>query len=285
MKTTLLILVLAVFFICTTVSGQIGKSDSTKPDNMNTTARNKEVILDLYENTLNNRRFERLEQVIAPDYSNARGGTGPEGFIKGVVDVLNAFPDAQWQVEELVAEGEKVMVKQKMSGTHTGVFQAIQPTGKKVVNEGFVIYEFGNGKIVRHQIQTDRFSFFQQLGVLPADIAAAQNDNQTVYFVDKFIVPASSLDEFKRQMQYNRDFIKRLPGFIRDNVLARYEDNGDVVLVTIAEWRSQQDLDHAKVSVQEEYRRVKFNPAEFLQRLDITMEREQYTTFTRSYNR
>ncbi len=281
MKTTLLILVLPLFFICATVSGQIGKADSPKPNEMNTTAGNKEVIFSLYENTLNNRRFELLEQVIAPDYSNARGGTGVEGFSKGVIDVLNAFPDAQWQVEELVAEGDKVMVKQKMIGTHTGVFQAIQPTGKKVVNEGFVIYEFGNGKIVRHEILTDRFSFFQQLGVLPADVAASPNGDAAVYFVDKFIVPASSIDEFTRQMQYNRDFIKRLPGFIRDNVLVRDVDNGDVVLITIAEWRSQQDLDHAKVSVQEEYRRVKFNPAEFLQRLDVTMEREQYTSFTR----
>lgn len=281
MKTTLLILALPVFFICATASGQIGKADSPKPNEMNTTAGNKEVIFSLYENTLNNRRFERLEQVIAPDYSNARGGTGVEGFSKGVIDVLNAFPDAQWQVEELVAEGDKVMVKQKMSGTHTGVFQAIQPTGKKVVNEGFVIYEFGNGKIVRHEILTDRFSFFQQLGVLPADVAASPNGDAAVYFVDKFIVPASSIDEFTRQMQYNRDFIKRLPGFIRDNVLVRDVDNGDVVLITIAEWRSRQDLDHAKVSVQEEYRRVKFNPAEFLQRLDVTMEREQYTSFTR----
>ncbi|HET9486206.1 MAG TPA: hypothetical protein VFO54_02180, partial [Chryseosolibacter sp.] len=62
---------------------------------MNTTV-NKEAIDDLYENILNNRRFELLDSLVSKDYTNSQGEKGIEAFKKGVVAITKAFPDARW---------------------------------------------------------------------------------------------------------------------------------------------------------------------------------------------
>jgi predicted ester cyclase len=58
-----------------------------------------------------------------------------------------------------------------MSGTHTGEFQHLQPTGKSVTAGGFVIYVLRNNKIISSEVQTDRVSFLQQLGLLPLELS------------------------------------------------------------------------------------------------------------------
>lgn len=130
---------------------------------------NKAAIRNFYENILNKRQFEQLDNLISKDYVNLKGDKGVEGFQKQIPGLIKAFPDAQWTLIAIVAEGNKVFVKQRMQGTHKGVFQHIAPTNKVVTNEGFGIYEFKNGKIIYHEIQTDRLGFLQQLGVIPVE--------------------------------------------------------------------------------------------------------------------
>ncbi len=240
-------------------------------------AENREAILHLYQVILNEREFDRLGELVSEQYSNSQGGTGIAGFKKGVADVVAAFQDAHWSIEELVADDDKVMVRQNFTGTQTGVFQGIQPTGRKISNDGFGVYQFRNGKIVSHRIQADRLSFLQQLGELPTDLSSpAKSSDSSVYFVDKFVIPAQAEEEFVRQMEYNRKFIKTLPGFIGDKVISRRDENGNLNLVTIAEWRSEEHLEKAKAMVKDEYNRIQFNPAGFLQKLNITMDRQEY---------
>jgi len=77
---------------------------------------------------------------------------------------------------------------------------------------------------------------------------------------------------------YNRNFIKGLPGFIDDQILVEQSDNKDTLTVmTIAVWENQDKVNAAKISVQNEYKRIGFNPAEFMQKLNIKMERDQYS--------
>lgn len=143
---------------------------SFSKDQMNTD-KNKEAIRNFYGNILNKRKFEQLDSLISKDYVNRQGDKGVAGFQKQIPELLKAFPDAQWTLTAIVAEGDKVFVKQSMKGTHTGEFQHIPPTNKVITSEGTVLYEFRDGKIINHETQTDRLAFLQQLGLIPVDLS------------------------------------------------------------------------------------------------------------------
>lgn len=86
-------------------------------------------------------------------------------------------------------------------------------------------------------------------------------------FVDKFIVPGASFDEFSERMNYNREFIRKISGFIRDKAYKSKDEQGNILIITIAEWEDELSLKNAKELVQKEYKRINFNPQEFMLRL------------------
>lgn len=243
-------------------------------------SKNKAIIQALYDTVFNQRQFSKLAEMIAPDYTNTFGDKGIAAFQKTITGLSAAFPDGHWQLEEVIADENKVMVKQKFTGTHTGPFQDIPPTHKTVAVTGMVVYEMANGKVVRTETLTDRISFLQQLGVLPKDlkqVAASSPQTDAVYFVDKFRVPKPALDLFLSQTNDNRKFIRNLPGFIKDQVFITPVSEDDTVSVmTIAAWENQAMLDAAKAAVRQEYQRTGFDPAAFCKQWGISMERAQY---------
>jgi predicted ester cyclase len=238
------------------------------------TQKHKEVILHLYDDILNNRKFDAAAEIVSSEYRNSSGDKGIAAFTTGMIAVTKALPDAHWTILDVVADGDKVMVRQQVDGTHNGFFQDIAPTNRKVSNSGFVVYYFKDGKIVHHEILTDRLTFLQQLGILPVDFT--RRTNGTVFFVDKFFIPKGAVSAFMERMEYNRNFISKLPGFIKDEVIIRNAPTGELILMTIAVWKSQHDLDEARKLVQAAYQKINFNPAQFTQQLGITMERELY---------
>lgn len=239
-------------------------------ENLNT----KEAIRFLYDSILNTKQFEKLTQVISPEYTNQLGEKGVAGFKKSILGLATAFPNAHWTIEEIISEDNKVVVKQKFTGRQTNKFQNISPTNKSVSVEGIAIYEFKIGKIIQSQIQTDRLGFMQQLEIIPKNLILT-NEN-TVYLVDNFFIPKSSIDEFTKQMKYNRAFIANLSGYLRGDAFEKTDSEGNLTIMTIAIWENQDKLNEAKQSVQTEFKRIGFNPAEFYRRLNIKMEREQY---------
>ena len=80
--------------------------------------------------------------------------------------MLAGFPDYQTIIDDLVAEGDKVVARITMSGTNTGNFMGIPPTGKHVSFTGIYIARIANGKIVEHWGEEDAVSLLQQLGAL-----------------------------------------------------------------------------------------------------------------------
>jgi len=94
--------------------------------------------------------------------------------------------------------------------------------------------------------------------------------------IDKFFVPGNSIEEFSQRMNYNRSFIKKLSGFIKDEVYQQIDEEGNLTIITVAIWENQESLSNAKNAVQAEYKRIDFNPADFYQRLNIIMERGIY---------
>lgn len=106
---------------------------------------------------------------------------------------------------------------------------------------------------------------------------------ENVYFIDKFVIPAASMEEFSQRMNYNRNFIKTIDGFIEDKIFVEKNENG-FTLITIATWKSKEYLADAKTKVQAEYKKINFDPAEFCRRLNIKMERGIYSAYAEFSN-
>jgi hypothetical protein len=95
-------------------------------------------------------------------------------------------------------------------------------------------------------------------------------------FIDKFIVPEKSKQEFLERVHINRNFIKHLNGFIKDDAYERTDENGNLIYMTIAIWENEAVLKKAKETVQAEYKKEGFNISEMFERLNIVMDRNIY---------
>ena len=95
-------------------------------------------------------------------------------------------------------------------------------------------------------------------------------------FIDRFSVPVNARKEFMERMTYNRNFLKKLPGFIEDNAYETTGNEGNLLIVTVAVWESDEAIARAKEAVQAEYKKIGFNMPEFLQRQNISIERGIY---------
>ena len=97
------------------------------------TEANKKLVRRYYEEVLNQRNVDRLDELAAVNFTShlANGsGIGLSIYRRAVIGSLAAMPDLHVVVDDQIAEGDKVVVRFHAPGTHTGVFAGIQPTGK-----------------------------------------------------------------------------------------------------------------------------------------------------------
>ena len=99
-------------------------------------------------------------------------GPGIEGFKQMVQMFRDAFPDLQIRIEDLIAEGDRVVGRMTTSGTHRGTFMGLAPTGKRVTVSEIHILRFANGKVAEHWGLADDLGMMQQLGAVDVDAAA-----------------------------------------------------------------------------------------------------------------
>ncbi len=78
-----------------------------------------------------------------------------------------AFPDSYFTVEDMVAEGDKVVTRKTFHGTHEGEFIGIPPSGRAVSMGLIDIVRISDGKVVEHWSMGDSLGMMQQLGVIP----------------------------------------------------------------------------------------------------------------------
>jgi predicted ester cyclase len=257
-----------------------GASKNKNTKNMSGIQKNKAILSSLYDQGLNKRDLKLIQDLISPEYTGIGGAKGATAFEGPIIALIKAFPDIQWKIEDLFAEDDKVVVRWKWEGTHTGAFTSYAATGKIVSNEGMAIYECKEGKIISAKVLTDRVGFLQQVDALPADLtvlARKQNRNGQVNFIDKFFVPAAAKMEFLERMKINRNFIRTLPGFIEDAAYTYTDDKDNLICVTMAVWENIEALNKAKEAVQAEYKRQGFDAGEMYKRLGISPDRGIYT--------
>jgi len=117
-------------------------------------------------------RLDRVEEIIAPDEVDHALPPGVPAGLEGVKQVFRllhtAFPDLQIEIEDLIAEGGKVVGRVTARGTHRGEFMGIAPTGKQVSFNAIDVVRIAGGKIVERWSQADNLALLQQLGAIPA---------------------------------------------------------------------------------------------------------------------
>lgn len=93
--------------------------------------------------------------------------SGTDGMKMLMAGSRAAFPDMQYTVEMLVADGDQVAVLYSWTGTHTADLGGMPATGKRVTATGAIFCRLANGRIVEQWDIDDRLSVIQQLGVPP----------------------------------------------------------------------------------------------------------------------
>ena len=113
--------------------------------------------------------LDRIDELFAPDFVRHDPGRTLEGpeqnrqFIRGL---RAAFRDLRVTVEDQIAEGDKVCVRYRFDGTHTGSFQGMPATGKQVTYSGILIYRMAGARIAEQWTEFDLLGFLKQLGAL-----------------------------------------------------------------------------------------------------------------------
>ncbi len=94
--------------------------------------------------------------------------TGAEALKQVFARLQRAFPDLHITIEDLVAEGDKVVSRNTVTGTHEGEYMGVQPTGKSITYNEIFVFRFKGGRIAETWGVVDVLSQMKQLGVIPA---------------------------------------------------------------------------------------------------------------------
>ena len=133
---------------------------------------NKANIRRFYDEVFNAGNIAVVDELVASnfvDHEEFPGLSGGRDGLKQFVTMMRtAFPDARMDVDDLIAEGDKVVARLTMSGTQRGEFAGIPASGKSMNVTTIDIIRFENGQAVEHWGVMDSAKMMEQLGAMPA---------------------------------------------------------------------------------------------------------------------
>lgn len=109
---------------------------------------NKVVVRRFMMEALTGRNLSLADEVLASNYVNLMTGADLAGFKGMLTGMSTALSDVQFEIDNLMAEGDSVVARWKMEATHTGSLMGETPTGKRVSSRGLTYYRLVNGQIV-----------------------------------------------------------------------------------------------------------------------------------------
>lgn len=137
---------------------------------------NKAAVSRIFEEVWNQGKVAVLDELCAPNFILHETGEPDvltrEDLKPYVTQHHSTFPDLHFTIEDMIAEGEQVVVRYTVHGTNTGDFvlpdMRIPATGKQITVTGIYIAHFTGGKVVEAWDQMDTLGLYQQLGMIPA---------------------------------------------------------------------------------------------------------------------
>ena len=130
---------------------------------------NKDTAHRLYE-LVNTGQVDAVADLVSADYLEHDPLPGQGAGKEGVLDRFSLLVTAlapRFTIEDVVAEGDRVVVRWTNSGTHIGEFAGIPATGKRFTISGIDIYRLAAGLLCEHWHVIDQLSLMGQLGLLP----------------------------------------------------------------------------------------------------------------------
>jgi steroid delta-isomerase-like uncharacterized protein len=137
----------------------------------------KAVLDRLNEEVFRRGNVDAVDELVAEDFveHDPPPGMGPdrEGFKDLVRALHRAFADQEHTIHDQIAEGDRVVERWTMTGTHTGEWFGIAPTNRRISIQGIDISRLQDGRLVEHWTQIDALGMFEQLGAMPAEQPAS----------------------------------------------------------------------------------------------------------------
>ncbi|HEV3112043.1 MAG TPA: ester cyclase [Candidatus Binataceae bacterium] len=138
---------------------------------------NKTLVRRYVEEVLNKRNLALIDELFAPTFidhdTSMPEAKGAAGVKRLAAMVHDSFSDLHFTVEDMVAEGDKVVYRYSVRGTHKGSFMGIAPTGEQFAVTGIHIYRVADGKLQEEWENWDMLGLMRQLGVIPQPAAIA----------------------------------------------------------------------------------------------------------------
>ncbi|TQM14198.1 ester cyclase [Pseudonocardia kunmingensis] len=113
---------------------------------------------------------QAIDEVVDPDVlfhaPVPMGATGRQAITQVWAVLLQAFPDIRVTVEDMIAEGDEVVFRNTVTGTHLGEYRGLPPTGRSVTYNEIFVVRFANGRVVEVWGVVDVLSQLRQLGMI-----------------------------------------------------------------------------------------------------------------------
>ncbi len=126
---------------------------------------NKAVVRRHLEEAISQNRPELWDEIMADDFTlhHPLVGPGREAYARSVALLREGFPDLSEEVLDIVAEGDRVVVRYIERGTHTAAFMGLAPTGRRYEKHGFALYRLAGGRLAEVWVQEDDRGFERQV--------------------------------------------------------------------------------------------------------------------------
>ena len=133
---------------------------------------NKARVREFVDVVFNQHKVDAVSEYLAPDVVEHNPWPGfpatIQGFKDGTREFLTGFPDARVEIDEMLADGDKVIVRNRLVGTNSGPFMGMPATGKNIDVEGIDIVRIVDGRQAEHWGLYDAAGMMMQLGLMPA---------------------------------------------------------------------------------------------------------------------
>lgn len=136
---------------------------------------NAAIIRDFIDRVWNAGDTAAVDRYLTPDYVEHAYDPKSVAGLKAMIALLaTAFSDQRSEIEDCVAQGDRVMVRIRLTGTHNGTFRTKEATGNKIDVRAARWFRLADGKIAEHWALFDTLALFRQIDMLPPAPSAAK---------------------------------------------------------------------------------------------------------------
>jgi steroid delta-isomerase-like uncharacterized protein len=135
---------------------------------------NKSLVQRFYNEVWNTWDEQAVREILSPEI-DFRGSIGlqkhgHDGFIEYMKLIRSIFPDFHNQIDDLIAEGDKLVARLTYTGTHNGPIFGIEATGRRISYRGVAIFEIAESKINKVWVLGDLLSLLKQIGAISVKV-------------------------------------------------------------------------------------------------------------------